>query len=437
MNPKLFSIKPWLYLGVLLAAFVLGTTVALFSDAIIAWGHYIPQPDMGRDYIAALIWAISIGVSIFIWPIKETDKKFLFRLWFVRSLVTLVFMLFYENNYGLDAYGYFESSLRHFPVEEIGFGKGTQNMKALCWLHNQIFPVPSYHALKVTCSLIGLLGVYVSYHTAKLFFADRPVNNQKLLYILGFFPSILFWSSILGKDPMVFFGISLYLYGVVAWYQFNNFLYFIPLTLGIIIAMMIRIWLAPILLFPLVVFAWGGIRGLIPRIIFLTVAIGGFLVTLTYFTAYFGLETGQDVVSTTNQLSRSWSTGGSGQEVPELTSVGKIIAFAPLGIFTALFRPLPGEVMNPFGLLAGLENLGLLFLFWKAVTHKHKQEILKRPLVKWAIVLILTWSTIYGFISFQNLGAGVRFKLQILPIFLILLFYVNSHSKRIFLKQNH
>lgn len=436
MNYKIFPLTPLIYLLVIGAALIFGITVALFSDAIIAWGHYIPQPDMGKDYLAALFWAIGLGMTLLLWPINEQDKKILCSLWFTRILVTLVFMLVYENNYGLDAYWYFSKSLEYyFPVEAVGLGKGTNNIIALSWLHNQIFPVQSYHALKVTCSLIGLLGVYISYCTAKLFF-DEQSNNQYLLSVLGFFPSILFWSSILGKDPIVFFGIALYLYGVVAWYRFKNFLYLIPLALGIIIAMLIRTWLGPILLFPLIVFAWGGIRGTFPRVLFIVVASAGFLVTLNYFIGYFRLESAEDVVSTTHQLSRSWNRGGSGQEVAEFTSLGKMIAFAPFGIFTALFRPLPGEVMNPFGLLAGLENLGLLFLVWKAIRQKNNWHLFKKPLVQWAILLIITWSTIYGFISAQNLGAGVRFKLQILPIFLILLFYLSKKNDNMLNKFN-
>lgn len=411
---------------VLVAAFV-GLAVPYFLGSVVAWGHRIPQPDLQGDYVDAFTWAVVLGASIFIWPVPSQDKRILLRLWIVRCFVTLGFMLLYENNYGLDAYHYFaESTGYEVPWHRVGLGAGTINVIALCWLHNRILPT-SYHTLKVSFSMLGLLAVYTSYRSAELFF---NLKNSTLLYILGLFPSILFWSSILGKDPIVILGISLYVYGVVGWYRLKQWRYLVPLALGIAIAMFIRVWLGPILLFPLVIFAWGGIRGTLPRLAFAGLTIGAFLFTLYQFNNYFGLETAEDAIAKTNTLSRSWSHGGSGQTAQEFTSIGKIIAFAPLGIFTALFRPLPGEVMNPFGLLAGLENLLLLSLSWRGLKQIHWQT-LKDPLVIWAILLILSWSTIYGFISFQNLGSGVRFKLQILPIFLTLLLYLVSKAKRV------
>ncbi|MDQ3606039.1 MAG: hypothetical protein M3418_07635, partial [Gemmatimonadota bacterium] len=107
----------------------------------------------------------------------------------------------------------------------------------------------------------------------------------------------------------------------------------------------------------------------------------------------------------------------------QFTSIGGMLAFLPIGAFRALFRPLPGEVMNPFGILAGFENLFLLALgalaFWRARLRR-----LGEPLVQWALLLILIWAAFYGFVS-SNLGAAVRFKLQILPVLLLLLLHLS------------
>jgi hypothetical protein len=45
-------------------------------------------------------------------------------------------------------------------------------------------------------------------------------------------------------------------------------------------------------------------------------------------------------------------------------------------------------------------------------------------LIQWAIVLLMVWSGTYAFASSYNLGAAVRFKLQILPLMLLLLLYL-------------
>ena len=39
---------------------------------------------------------------------------------------------------------------------------------------------------------------------------------------------------------------------------------------------------------------------------------------------------------------------------------------------------------------------------------------------------IILWSAVYGFISAQNLGAAARFKLQVLPVLLVILLFISN-----------
>jgi hypothetical protein len=94
-----------------------------------------------------------------------------------------------------------------------------------------------------------------------------------------------------------------------------------------------------------------------------------------------------------------------------------------MGVFTALFRPLPGEVPNLFGFIQSLENVALLLLLIMAIKRTRLEE-LKDPLVVWAILLVLAWASVYGMATY-NLGTLVRFRLQILPMFLGLLLYLS------------
>ncbi len=80
--------------------------------------------------------------------------------------------------------------------------------------------------------------------------------------------------------------------------------------------------------------------------------------------------------------------------------------------------------MNPFGLLAGLENFFLLVLLGMAVV-RARLSAFRDPLVLWAALLLVTWAGLYGFISYYNMGAAVRFKLQVLPVLLMLLLYLS------------
>jgi hypothetical protein len=393
-----------------------------FLDWVRAAGHRIPQPDMIGDYFIAFIWALVLLLSILFWPVSFQHKRALIIVWLIKIFVTLGFMLFYESHYGLDAYSYFyHGSRESFAWEYFEFGVGTENINNLARLHQYIIP-NSYHALKVSCAMMGMVAVYIFYRAICLFWRHDDV---RIFYVLALYPSILFWSSILGKDPIMFVGVALYAYAVVGWQQFGRMRYLLWGALGVWLASFIRLWYAPILLAPLAVFMIIQSGRFYLKVIFLVIVATAFIFSWSLFAEQFSIESSQDLVSTTDTISSSWGSGGSGQQISGgITSIGSMLAFMPIGSFTALFRPLPGEVLNPFGLLAGLENFILLFMFILAIKRTQWKELKEEPLLLWAIVTVMIWGTIYGFVSFQNLGSAVRFKLQILPILLALLVYL-------------
>lgn len=424
--------KLLLFAVILVIAVIFGMAYGDFLHLVPAWGHYIlavvPDNDMLRDYSIGMMWAIALGFSILLWPVPESDKRCLLWLWLAKCAVTLGFMLIYENGFGiLDAYGYFARSLRdEFPWQQVSIGgSGTTNIAAIAWLHNQIFPA-SYHALKVSFSMIGLVGIYLFYRFLVLL-TNCP--NHKWLYLMGIYPSILFWSSILGKDPVVFLGISLYCYGVLKWHKYKSYSYILLAMAGVLIAIFIRIWLGAILLFPLVVFAVVSTRNFIARLAMTGLTVALFLVMVNQLSSYFAVESVEEIVSTVDTLAQGLSSGGSAQDIPRFFTVRDMIRFLPISLFTTLFRPLPGEVMSPFGLLAGVENFLLLIYFVAAIRRTQWQTWRETP-VMWMVILILTWAGIYGFYSSSNLGAAVRFKLQILPVLLCLVIYLRVQVER-------
>ena len=105
-----------------------------------------------------------------------------------------------------------------------------------------------------------------------------------------------------------------------------------------------------------------------------------------------------------------------------------VIKYAPSGIFTALFRPLPWDMPGLLGLLSGMEGMLLLYLFFRAMNRTRLKE-LNDPIVVWGVVLVLSWAMVYGF-AIHNFATGLRWKTPVLPIFLGLLLYLGrSRSK--------
>jgi len=401
---------------------ILGTVI--FSpDTIIELGHNIAQKDMLTDYIKGLAWFFVLGVTIFFWPIEKENKKALFAAWLVKGLVVLGFMLFYESYYGLDAFMYFDEAVnRPSMFNGFRFGEsGTSNMIGLTILQQKIIP-NSYHAAKVTCAFIGLIAIYLFYRAVVIFMRKEIIG---VFYLIALWPSNLFWSSILGKDPIVFLGICMYIYGVMGWYRNLKIKYILILAAGILVAMFIRVWLGVIFLVPTGMFVLQRMKNIAIKIFFIVLIGAALIYSMQYLIQFINVETIDEAVEKVDTFSQGMNEGGSSRAVPvRFTGMVDLIKFLPLGIFTILFRPLPWEIGNFFGVLTGLENLVLLLLFLRALT-KTKANDFKNPVIQWLLALVLIWSTVYGPYVFQNAGTSVRQRLQILPVFISLILYVS------------
>jgi hypothetical protein len=414
-----------------------GALVLLLVDLVPALGQHIPQDDVASDYRVGFFWAVALWLSLLVWPVRNADKHALLWVWLIKMVVVLGAMLLVESHYELlDAYEYFGAPQREgFRRPAFAFGDGTGTVISLSWLHQQIIP-DSYHAMKVSFAMVGLIGLYVFYRAVVRFLGREDI---RALYLLALCPSILFWSSIVGKDPVIVLGISLYVYGVVGIYthrapDLKRLAYGVSVAGGVALASLIRLWLGPILLAPLAVFLLFAVRNVFARIVVVMAVVGAFSHTISLTSDAFDIETSEDLVERTDHISHAWATGsasggGSSLSVMRFQDPWSMVKFAPLGAFTALFRPLPGEVLNPLGLLAGLENLVLLALLLRAIKRVRWRDI-RQPPILWASTLILVWSVVYGFASTQNLGTAVRWKLQVLPLLVALLCYLGRRRPR-------
>jgi hypothetical protein len=414
---------------------LIGTPVMMYV-AFTYFGHFSAVQfriqDIVEDYTTGILTAIVLLGLIFLWPVPQTHRIVLLLLWLVRCGVTLGLMLPYEALYGLDASGYYRVGLTlNDPVEWLEFGQGTTNIMGFVGIVAQV--TEAYSAIKVLFSYVGLVAIYILYRAAVICVGRE---NLVLLYALGLLPSLLFWTSILGKDPIVLLGVAIYCYGAAGLIVRQKLSMAIYVIIGLTIASYIRIWLGVIFITPLIAtYVLAGRSSAFTKVLFMMIAVPGFLITLQGFSDQFNVETTQDLVSTTEVISSAWSTGGSAQEISGgFTSVTSMITFMPIGSFTALFRPLPFEVPNAFGLMAGIENLFMLSLFVIGIWRRGFGWI-RQPILMWALSALLVWGAIYGFASYQNLGTAFRFRAQVAPILLLLGLYL-TFAHRLNPKQN-
>jgi hypothetical protein len=381
--------------------------------------------DVDADLIEGLVVAMALLVSIQLWPIPSQHRRALTMLWLIRIGVALGVMLLYEAYYNLDASLYYLlGTYINDPASWLAYGEGTNNVIALVGYLSEL--TTSYSALKLIFSYIGLVSVYVFYRAAVLAL-EREV--PALLYILGIFPSLLFWSSILGKDPITLLGVAIFCYGVAGMIGSRNLLMLFYIALGLAISASIRIWLGAVFLAPLLLAViLGGRISSAMKAGFVMLAVPLFLLTVQGFAEQFSLETASDLVARTDSISQSWAHGGSAQVIEGgFNSIGEMLLFMPVGAFAALFRPLPGEILNPFGIMAGLENALLLGLIINGLMRRGLAWI-GQPILLWAALTLGAWAAIYGFASYQNLGTAFRFRVQVVPILLMLGLYLSFFS---------
>ena len=414
-NTRVNSLEQGLHTGGLLLAGVITSLVIIWLIAHVGmFGGHIPQPDMISDYVRGWIWALGLAALICVLPLD--DKIPLLHVWLAKVVVDLGVMLFYEWHYGLDAGWYFWWGVwgQHGSLLPV-LGNGTETILRFSAVVAYITG-PSYHAMKIVYSFIGLWGCFCIYRAACHFLRSR---KTWLLYVVVFTPSVLFWSSILGKDPVIFLGAGLYTLGAVGWLRTSRIFYALPLVFGVVIAIFIREWYGVIMVAPLLFVVGPRLRHPLQRILSIAGGVAGMFYAFSLFQQQFLTEGLSSVLPIVNSTISGFGGEGSSQHVQAFHSFSSMILFWPWGVFTVLFRPLPWDVHNIFMALYALSDSVLLLLVISAARH-WKFSSLRDPVISWALTYLLCWASLYGFAGFGNLGMAVRERLEVMPIIVLL-----------------
>lgn len=141
---------------------------------------------------------------------------------------------------------------------------------------------------------------------------------------------------------------------------------------------------------------------------------------------------GQTAEITANYLYYvSEKQGGSSYTLGDFDySVTGMVKKLPLAINVTLFRPYLWEAKNPIMLLSALESLALL-IFTIVILVKTKFLFALRkidPTITFCLVFAISFAFAVGF-STYNFGSLVRYKIPLVPFYLIALFVLNYYSK--------
>jgi hypothetical protein len=273
-------------------------------------------------------------------------------------------------------------------------------------------------------SWLGFWGLYCFYRAFTIAVPEgRASDYGRLLFFL---PSLLFWPSSIGKEAWMMFSLGIAVLGVARVLTGRTWRGFAVAALGLWLAALVRPHMAGLVGIALV----GGIllrrpreassAGLLAKGVALAAVTSLAFVLVGQagdFLKEKEIETGQGITGVLQETSEITSDGGSTFAPSILQSPVR----APVAVFTVLFRPLIIEAHNLPAVAAALE---MTFLFGFSVARWRwilaaLRSVRRQPFVAFAVVYVAF--TVLAFSGLANFGLLARERVQLLPLFLVLL----------------
>jgi hypothetical protein len=273
--------------------------------------------------------------------------------------------------------------------------------------------------LFVLFAFAALWGAYFFYRAFSIAF---PHGNRGLYgVLLVLLPSMVYWSSAIGKDSLEQLFIGLSAYGFARIIQQVNARSLVICVLGLGGAAVVRPHVGAMLAIGILVpFTAGRARGgwltMSVKVLLVPILAAGTLYMVSQAQSFVGAE-GGDFQSNVNRLklqSRASDLGGSsfnsGESLPRRITQGPFL----------VFRPFPWEVHNAMSAAAALEGVGLFIFAWSkrrdfwVLVHQWRD-----PYVLFILVYSLEFSVIFAAAT-SNFGILVRQRIMMVPVFLML-----------------
>ena len=382
------------------------------------------------DAIVCLILII-IGYNLkSLFPsLSEMDKKYVNYLYWFHILFAVVFH-FYISSYGGDAQAYWGEPkvLPFYQISARAMGGSPSGvMFLLNYFPSNVLGL-SFFTGNIIYAQFGFLGFLFMYLIAKEYLDDfSSIKEYKIFGVsifpwIWFLPNLHFWSCGIGKDTILFFCISAFIYSLIKLKK--RFLLFM-FSLALATALRPHISLFLFVSFGTGYFFDGNLKFYQKALIIIVLMIG-MVPLFNYVLAFVNLDSIETEVieEFASSKSAALSTSKSGSSVD--TSNYSL----PYKVFTFLYRPLFFDINNAFAILASFENL-ILILFTIKVLRNKAIKSFKRAnfLIKGSFLFFIIGSTASAFIL-GNLGIMLRQKNMFIPWFILFGFLV-LHYKHI------
>ena len=348
---------------------------------------------------AALISIVAIGLS---WRNMTRDRFVVIAILLIFHISISVFYMLYSRTNQADAPFYY--------YDPYNFANGP-------WGFGTIFVVKLVNLLKIwveasylDCFLIfqaiGFGGIMILVRVFAEIQAKTNDPDPGNYWLFLFLPSLNFWTAALGKDAPLFFAVSL-----AVWSALNirkRALYFC-IALGLMVLFRAHIALMAAVALAVAACLEPSISLGRKAALLTLVALGLSLVVGAVRSTFDVDVTSVSSITTfLDEKNTIYSTVAGG------TSVHGSFAFS---LFSLLFRPFFFDASGTLGLMASVENLGVVCSFiyfvsrWRDVIYLCRRIFFLRFALIYAVILLVALSFVY-----YNVGLGLRQRVMAYPM---------------------
>lgn len=312
-----------------------------------------------------------------------------------------------------------------------------------------LFDLITFHTYSATATLFALLsfsGLWALYLAMYRMF--RNLHLQIAIAVF-FIPSVFFWGSGLLKDSLTL--------GALGWatYAFTRLFFerrsllssIIILFISCAVIYQVKIYILLCFLPALLIWLYFSYIKRIKNLVIKVMLIPFSVLILVWGGYYSVREIGQEnrrysleSLTNTAEATARWLSfvsireGGSGYTLGDFDySPAGILKKTPAAIWVTLFRPYLWESKNPVMFLSALESFGFLLITLIAVFYTVIRGrigmLFTHPTIIFCFAFAISFSFAIG-ISTYNFGSLVRYKIPMMPFYLIGLFILLHYSKR-------
>jgi hypothetical protein len=307
-----------------------------------------------------------------------------------------------------------------------------------------LFTLHTYSATALFFAAFSFSGMWAFYSAVA---KKYPANLSWLAIALLFVPSVAFWGSGILKDTITLGALGWLTYAMIHIIDLKNrriFYWMVALGSAWLI-FNIKIYILICYLPTLVVWAYWKqikavrstvIRILVAPILLLFFGVIGFAV-LNQVSAQsdtYSLDAiAERAAITAYDIRYGWGArtdGDGGYDLGVLDGTWQsMLRLMPAAINVSLFRPYIWEVRNPLMLLAALEALSvMIFSLWIFIYPKQLNFVYNDPFMLFCLIFSLLFAFAVG-VSTANFGTLMRYKIPMMPFFLLVLIKIEDRSR--------